>query len=51
VEKRIHNIQKTQQNTENGGHHAKHQMQTNNWKSRQYTSKSKIANEGGPWQT
>jgi len=32
-------------------HYTKHQIQTKNWKGKQYTPKSKIANEGGPWQT
>jgi len=28
----MHNIKKTQENTENGRHYAKHQMQTKIWK-------------------
>jgi len=41
----IHNIQKTQENTENGRYYVKHQMHTKYWKSNQYTSKSKIEKE------
>jgi len=35
----------TQEDTENGADHA-NQMQTEKWKSKQCTTKSKIANEG-----
>jgi len=49
ITKRITNFVKTttvgtQENIENRMHYIKHQMQTKNWRSKQCTPKSKIAN-------